>query len=317
MRLSDRLRSIHVPSRIKALRRPLPTNYAVEMSVALNEHYFRQGDSKRDMSDHVSGRLFHFRDTIVPWIDAIYGLKGRNILEIGTGTGASTLALAEQGAIVTGIDIDEGAMSAARKRLGMFPDLQVELVELNAEVLDSKFAPGQFEVIIFFAALEHMLIRERLKAIRAAWNVVAQGGLLIVVDTPNRLWWFDDHTAKLPFFEWLPDDLAIMYMSRSSRNFAAGFKGAQPGDAALTERLWRIGRGASFHEFELALDLPASELSIASDFRPWLRLRNPAYLLHDFMQGRLGYSRFLRSRQRGIPKAFSHPVINVAIRKDG
>ena len=42
-------------------------------------------------------RLDFFRNVIVPWIDSIIAIKNLNILEIGCGTGSSTLAFAEKG----------------------------------------------------------------------------------------------------------------------------------------------------------------------------------------------------------------------------
>ena len=43
-------------------------------------------------------RLVCDRMEVVPWLDATRSLRGVDILEIGCGTGVSTLALCEQGA---------------------------------------------------------------------------------------------------------------------------------------------------------------------------------------------------------------------------
>ena len=51
--------------------------------------------------------------------------------------------------------------------------------------------------MIFFACLEHMTYAERLTAMRATWNGLRAGALWCSIETPNRLWWFDEHTSFL------------------------------------------------------------------------------------------------------------------------
>ncbi|HEY6454231.1 MAG TPA: hypothetical protein VIY90_03010, partial [Steroidobacteraceae bacterium] len=55
---------------------------------------------KADLDAHLWGRLQNDRRIIVPWLNAQRRLHGLRILEIGCGTGSSTVALAEQGAQV-------------------------------------------------------------------------------------------------------------------------------------------------------------------------------------------------------------------------
>jgi S-adenosylmethionine-dependent methyltransferase len=66
----------------------------------------------------------------------------------------------------------------------------------------------------------------------------------------------------LPFFHWLPDDLAFAYSQYSPRpSFAKEFR--ERNEAAWL-RFLRQGRGVSFHEFVLALDCPAERLPVVS-----------------------------------------------------
>jgi 2-polyprenyl-3-methyl-5-hydroxy-6-metoxy-1,4-benzoquinol methylase len=67
-------------------------------------------------------RLQMGRYELIPWLEHTMPLRGKRILEIGCGTGAATVALAEQGANV--------------------------------------------------AALERMLIDERIKSLQAAWKLL-------------------------------------------------------------------------------------------------------------------------------------------------
>ena len=90
-------------------------------------------------------RLEIDRRMTIPWIDNGVGLKGKRILEIGCGTGASTVALAEQGAIVTGIDIDRGALSVARDRLKAY-NLQAEIVFMNGADISNTYKKNDFDI---------------------------------------------------------------------------------------------------------------------------------------------------------------------------
>jgi len=97
-------------------------------------------------------------------------------------------------------------------------------------------------MVIFFASLEHMTHSERQRSLRAAWQLLADGGILCVIEAPNRLWLFDDHTADLPFFHWLPDEIALEYLKQTPRYQAAAFDTTSEG-AKL--ELSRRGRGVS------------------------------------------------------------------------
>jgi S-adenosylmethionine-dependent methyltransferase len=110
--------------------------------------------------------------------------------------------------------------------------------------------------------------------------MLPQKGLLAIVETPNRLWYYDEHTARLPFFHWLPDELAFAYSRFSKRdNFKDLYK-VYDEDSKM--HFLRRGRGMSFHEIDLAI-APIDTLSIASalsDSRRlarWTSLDNRTY----------------------------------------
>jgi S-adenosylmethionine-dependent methyltransferase len=205
---------------------------------------------------------------IVPWLDKAKRLKDSRVLEIGCGTGSSTVALSEQGAQVVGIDIDCDALLVARDRCKAY-GVEAEFGAINAAAMSKVFGKRPFDFIIFFAALEHMTVPERLAALRDAWTMLPIGGLLVIVETPNRLWYYDGHTSMLPFFHWLPDELAFRYSQYSRReNFRELYRDLDP---AAMEHFLRQGRGASFHEFDLAIK-PASGLNVVSSlstFHGW------------------------------------------------
>jgi 2-polyprenyl-3-methyl-5-hydroxy-6-metoxy-1,4-benzoquinol methylase len=238
---------------------------AVELSIKTNYHRGWRGRSnyspenyQADLYDHLEVRLADDRARIVPWIDHAKHLKGSRILELGCGTGSSTVALAEQGAFVTGLDIDQDALVVAKDRCEAY-GIKAEFKVLNGDQIFDTFGPGLFDLIIYFACLEHMTIGERLDSLRQAWAMLPSGGFLVIVETPNRLWFRDDHTARLPFFHWLPNELAFAYSRFSEReNFCEIYKTYDPSSKM---HFLRRGRGMSFHEIELAI-APIRELRI-------------------------------------------------------
>lgn len=219
--------------------------------------WFDTDAGRKNLEDHLIHRLDIARQRIVPWINHNKPLATSRILEIGCGTGSDTVAFAEQGAVVTGVDIDEAALDVARLRTEAY-NVNARFVCINASDIANVFANEQFDIILFYASLEHMTIDERLTALAASWSLLYSGDLLGIVETPNRLWWFDSHTSNLPFFHWLPDELAFRYSQFSKRSSFGG----QYSDAE-TQMIdfLRRGRGMSFHEFQLAIE---SDLNVLS-----------------------------------------------------
>ena len=124
--------------------------------------------------------------------------------EIGCGTGSSTVAMVEQGAHVTGVEMAPAALVVARRQCELYDCTDVAFVEANATDAVELVDVGSYDVVLFFAVLEHMTSRELLTALPAYWERMRPGAILGVIEAPNRLWLWDQHTAELPFFHWLP-----------------------------------------------------------------------------------------------------------------
>jgi S-adenosylmethionine-dependent methyltransferase len=250
-------------------------------------------------------RLAHDRARVVPWLDAARSLNGMHILEVGCGSGASTIALAEQGAQVVGLDIDAASLAYARSRCTAH-GLSAQFLELNAVQMREALHEQAFDAIIFFASLEHMSVQERLTSLSDAWAMLPTGGLLVIVETPNRLWFDDQHTAFLPFYHWLPNELAFQYSRLSSRE---GFNNLyRTYDAYSKQHFLRRGRGVSYHEFDLSLGL-AEGLDVVSSLRSFDPSSVPV--------SRLGrrHQRLLRALRPDLHPGFFEQYLDIIIRK--
>jgi S-adenosylmethionine-dependent methyltransferase len=295
------------------LRRRHTQGDAERVKDALATHYFQGWRSKdstseeiyrRDLDKTLHGRLAVDRRFVVPWLNAARPLDGLRVLEIGCGTGPSTVALAEQGAVVTGIDIDPATVAVARERCAAH-NVSATMHVANAESVKQY---GQHHLVIYYATLEHMTIDERLKSLAESWSILPHGGMLAIVETPNRLWFFDEHTSQLPFFHWLPDELAFRYSRYSPRANINGLYRDLTPDALL--HFLRRGRGASYHEFEIAI-APAHELQVVSSLLGhfgWRKtVRQPRIALR--------FKRFLRESRPDLHAGWFEKDLDLIVRK--
>ena len=269
-------------------------------------------DLKEDLADAVYGTVIRNRTTVVPWLNSIRPLAGMRILEVGTGAGGSIVPLAEQGAYVVGTDVDAESLAVARDRVRIYGlEERTEIHLTNAADLRTAFADQKFDAVIFFASLEHMTLHERWQALPAAWSLLDSGGRLVIVETPNRLWWYDGHTSDLPFYNWLPDDVAMRYRSHSKRH-ELNQLAPDEGDDLLP--LARLGRGASYHEFQIAL--PGIDLmQIESCMRIWLRRHSPLRLVSWYADGSAAFARFLCRAAPRVSAAFFQPYLDFVVKK--
>ena len=273
-------------------------------------HYTNVTD-EGDLDAALEGALIEDRYANVPWLDAAMPLEGARILEIGAGTGESTLALAEQGAKVTALDVDEDALDVGRERCRLY-DLEAEFVVGNAAEIESLLPNRTFDIVIFFASLEHMTLEERMSAIRTTWDMVRSGGLWSVIEAPNRLWYWDGHTSMDNFYNWLPAEVAARWAHKAARPaFAEDFPEGQPYDKTL---LARWGRGVSYHDFDLALG-DAKQLDIVSNKTDFLRRSNPLVFAHSLVSKSRRYERFMESIAPDVDKGFLRQYLDIIIRK--
>jgi S-adenosylmethionine-dependent methyltransferase len=154
-----------------------------------------------------------------------------------------------------------------------------------------------------------MTIAERITSLRKTWEMLPAGGLLVIVETPNRLWYFDGHTSILPFFHWLPNELAFKYSCFSPRGAFREFY--RDYNTSSKEKFLRRGRGVSFHELDLAIK-PAQDLKVISSLSSFKGL---AYKLHHSRLERR-YKSILRSVYPSIHEGFFDKKLDLIIKKE-
>jgi 2-polyprenyl-3-methyl-5-hydroxy-6-metoxy-1,4-benzoquinol methylase len=219
-------------------------------------------------------------DFLIPWVEQTVSLAGKTVLEYGCANAAVGCAFAQRAERVIGVDIDEHWIEEGRERVRAqgLRNVELELHPLETILEAVAARRGQIDVFLLYAVLEHLTVQERLAVLRLAREVVKPDGAIVVCETPNRLIYFDHHTAQMPFFHLLPDELAVDYYRRSTReDFRAAIdSAAQQGREAAREAIVRWGRGVSFHEFELVFgDL--SRHVIASNYDPILFGERPVH----------------------------------------
>lgn len=218
---------------------------------------------------------------LIPWIEQTVPLAGKTVLEYGCGNAAVSCAFAEHAERVIGLDIDADWIALGQEELRSRDVGNVEL-ELHplAEILGAVAARrDEVDVFLLYAVLEHLTVSERLAVLKLARDVVRSDGAIIVCETPNRLIYFDHHTAQMPFFHLLPDELAAGYYPRSARaDFTAAMAtAAERGPQELLQAVARWGRGVSFHEFELVFDDGLDRHVIGSNYDPLLFGERPVH----------------------------------------
>ena len=114
-------------------------------------------------------------------IDALAGLAGKTVLDVGCGGGILSEAMAGRGARVTGIDLADKPLKVAQLHL-LESGAEVEYVKVSAEEL-ARAKPRHFDVVTCMELLEH--VPDPGATVRACAELVKPGGW-VVFSTINR-----------------------------------------------------------------------------------------------------------------------------------
>ena len=129
------------------------------MRPALSEHYSYEVYADPQMAERFDalrfggpiGRLI--ADTQEQQIaEFLAPLAGRQVLDVGTGTGRAAIALARRGAAVTGVDASREMLDVAERR-AREADVRVAFVRGDVHALD--FADRSFDAVVCLRVLMH------------------------------------------------------------------------------------------------------------------------------------------------------------------
>lgn len=102
------------------------------------------------------------------------GIRGIEVVEIGSGMGLNSLALALLGAKITLVDYSEIALKNAAalfQHYGLHPTL----INSNIFELDESFR-SKFDVCVSFGLAEHFVGEQREKVFRVHYDLLVRGG---------------------------------------------------------------------------------------------------------------------------------------------
>ena len=183
---------------------------------------------------------------------------------------------------------------------------------------------ANIDAVIFYATLEQMPIDQRVSALKSAWEILPIGGLIIIIDTPNCLFFYDGHTSGLPFHHWITDELAYRYVEvMPSSIFRSEQFDGEITKSKMDEFIgW--GRSISYHDLEISFKKLNSSFKILKSLSSY---ENEIYFYENKLTSIYRKIRFKNESvtdrymnlmieyQPEINPSFFHPYLNIIIEK--
>lgn len=247
----------------------------------------------------------------IKWLARFHDLSTAVVVEIGCGTGATTVPLSDRCQAVLGLDIDDHSIQVAVARsrhCGVADKARFETVAPE-HMLDAALTmQPDANLFLLYAVLEHLTPDERLSYLSAIWKRLPPGGAIVVIETPNRLTWEDKHTTFSDFFHMIPDEYVVRYVDKTRR---PGFANVMKEVSAerLKETRYRWGLGASFHEFEIAFEEPLIDILVADG------LEQEMVDMFPVEPDEIALRKYFVDRNLSQPIGFSRSVLNLIFRK--
>jgi ubiquinone/menaquinone biosynthesis C-methylase UbiE len=191
-----------------------PMSYDVDDPIPFEEgsqEYFREIDRRifhpryMRLTADESGKPFSL------FVD-FESLAGKDVLDVGIGSGIATQMLAEARANVTGVDLTDWAVDTTRRRLAAF-GLEADVQQADAEQLP--FADESFDLVFSWGVIHHSSDMDR--ALAELVRVTRRGGDVVLMVYHRRSLFFFVYRG---FQRFLP----------VARRFGLHFEGARAGE---------------------------------------------------------------------------------------
>lgn len=140
---------------------------------------------------------------------------GLAVLEVGSSFGHMTEYLAEQPEVaeIHCFDTDPAFVEIVRAKVEEQGLTKVKEVRLlgNDETRRLPWPDARFDLVLVVGVVEHLPARNRRAQVDEYYRLLAPGGHIAILDTPNRLFPLETHSVGLPLVQWLPPRLAHAY----------------------------------------------------------------------------------------------------------
>jgi len=153
-----------------------------------------------------SYQRFEHPNYVQKQIDVLLGLYDIRladvpILDFGCGFGASSYCMIKRGATrILAADLEKPNIDFAAaffQGMGLAGNIEVRYGDVVPTL-----EPRSLGVIWLQAVMEHLLPEERRQYLQRFWQALRPGGLLIITETPNRVWPVEGHTTGGTW--WIP-----------------------------------------------------------------------------------------------------------------
>ncbi len=127
-----------------------------------------------------------------------------DVLDLACGSGHQSLAWAQRGFRVHGLDFDHDLLVAGRERVRRAADPRLPVHWTNADATRLPYRDGSFDVVFNNSLLEHVPAWQDVLAETA--RVLRPGGIFVMYTT-NRACPVQQEVNHFPFYPWLPDQV--------------------------------------------------------------------------------------------------------------
>jgi ubiquinone/menaquinone biosynthesis C-methylase UbiE len=107
-------------------------------------------------------------------------LNGKKIIEMGAGSGATSIKISSMGAVLTCLDYSDQSLELIKKN---YKEAAVDIALLKADVENLPIKEGSYDICFHQGLLEHF--RNPLLQLKEQFRILKPGGLLLV-DVPQR-----------------------------------------------------------------------------------------------------------------------------------
>ena len=241
------------------------------------------------------------------------GARALEVLEVGCSFGHITEHLAAQPLVrdIRTFDTDAAFAAIVQVKVEEMHLDRVREVRLfsNEETRTLPYPDKTFDLVLVLGVIEHLPVNGRRQIVDEYYRVLAPGGHIAILDTPNRFFPLETHSVGLPLIQWLPARLAFAYskLGRPRR-----FRGVDYAEF--------VADGTGWRNASLAECLPSSGLVGLDDvteeagygwrfFRDTARSRARRSLLPAFSLVCAGL------RRLGLSPSLALPYLNLVLRK--